>query len=41
MEPEAFELFNKLGDNFDETTFPTDNCGDVTYNNMVNQKLFQ
>jgi len=25
MDPEAFELFNMLGDNFDETTFATDN----------------
>jgi len=30
MEPEAFELFIIFGDTFDETTFETDSCGDVT-----------
>lgn len=31
MEPVAFELFNKFGDNFEDAEFATDNCGDVTY----------
>jgi len=30
IDPVAFELFNIFGDNFDETTFATDNCGEVT-----------
>jgi hypothetical protein len=30
IEPVAFALFNIFGDNFEDTAFPTDNCGEVT-----------